>query len=106
MNRHIILAGRVAYLGVFKGAALVGGFVIIIAIWWWDATLLTAAADGNLYLLKTVTGTLPGDWGSKLESALRILGADRALLLIEAVTIAKMILFGIVYPFRRRRLTR
>ena len=104
MNRHIILAGRAARLGAFKGAALVGGFAIIIAIWWWDASLLTAAADGNLYLLKTVTRALPGDWGSKLESALRIFGADRALLLIEGVTAAKVILLGIASPFRRRQL--
>jgi hypothetical protein len=103
MNRHIIRAGRAARLGTFKAAALVGGFAIIVVIWWWDAALLTAAADGNLYLLKTVTGTLPGDWASKLESALRILGADRALLLIEGVTIAKALLLGIAYPFRRRQ---
>jgi hypothetical protein len=103
MNRHLILFGRAACLGAFKGAALVGGFAIIIAIWWWDASLLTVAADGNLCLLKTVTGALPRDWGSKLESALRIFGADRALLLIEGVTVAKIILLLIVYPFRRRQ---
>jgi hypothetical protein len=103
MNRHLILAARAAQLGAFKGAALVGGFAIIIAIWWWDASVLTEAADGNLYLLKVVTGALPPDWGSKLESALRIFGADRALLLIEGVTIAKIILLVTFYPIRRRQ---
>jgi hypothetical protein len=85
-----------------KGAALVGGFAIIIAIWWWDASLVTAAADENLLLLKAVTGTLPPDWDSKAESALRIFGADRGLLVIEAVVVAKAILLGIAHPFRRR----
>jgi hypothetical protein len=31
---------------------------------------------------------LPFNWGSKAESALRLFGADRALLLIEGVAIA------------------
>jgi hypothetical protein len=44
---------------------------------------------------------LPFDWGSKAESALRIFGADRALLLIEGVAIAKVVMLGIAYPFRR-----
>jgi hypothetical protein len=103
VNRHILLVGRAASLGAFKSAALVGAFAIIVAAWWWDASLLTAAADENLQLIKTVTGSLPLDWGSKVESALRIFGADRALLLIESVAIAKAIMLGIVYPFRRRR---
>jgi hypothetical protein len=50
-----------------------------------------------------VTGALPLDWGSKVESALRIFGADRALLLIEGVVIAKAVLLSVAYPFRRRR---
>jgi hypothetical protein len=52
---------------------------------------------------QTVTGALPFDWGSKAESALRIFGADRALLLIEGVAAAKVAMLGIAYPFRRRR---
>jgi hypothetical protein len=46
---------------------------------------------------------LPFDWGSKAESALRIFGADRALLLIEGVAIAKVVMLGFAYPFRSRR---
>ena len=83
MNRNVMLVGKAAGRGAFKGAALVGAFVIIVAAWWWNASLLTAAADENLQLIKTVTGVLPFDWGSKVESALRLFGADRALLLIE-----------------------
>src|SRR5262245_23762003 len=83
MNRHIMLVGRAARRGAFKGAALVGAFAIIVGAWWWDASLLTAAADTHLQLIKIVTSKLPCDWGSKVESALRIFGADRALLLIE-----------------------
>ena len=98
-----MLVGRAAGRGAFKGAALVGAFAIIIAAWWWDASLLTAAADENLRLIKIVTGALPFDWGSKAESALQIFGADHALLLIEAVAIAKVVLLGIAHPFRRRR---
>jgi len=98
-----ILIGRAAARGAFKGAALVGAFAIIVAAWWWDASLLTAAADANLWLIKIVTGKLPFDWGSKVESALRIFGADRALLLIEGVAIAKVVMLGFAYPFRRRR---
>jgi hypothetical protein len=103
MNRHIRLVGIAAGRGAFKGAALIGAFAIIVAAWWWDASLLTAAADENLQLIKTVTGALPFDWGSKAESALRIFGADRALLLVEGVVIAKLVMLGIAHPFRRRR---
>ena len=98
-----MLVGKAAGRGAFKGAALVGAFVIIAAAWWWDASLLTAAADENLQLIKTITRVLPFDWGSKIESALRIFGADRALLLIEGVVIAKVIMLSIAYPFRRRQ---
>ena len=103
MNRHMMLVGKAAGRGAFKGAALVGAFVIIVAAWWWDASLLTAAADENLQLIKTITGVFPFDWGSKVESALRIFGADRALLLIEGVVIAKVVMLSIAYPFRHRR---
>ena len=103
MNRHLILAGRTAGRGAFKGAALVIAFVIIIAIWWWDASLLVTTADENLQLIKIVAGELPFDWGSKAESALRIIGADRALLLVEATAVAKILMLGIALPFRRRR---
>ena len=103
MNRHVMLVGKVAGRGAFKGAALGGAFVIIVAAWWWDASLLTAAADENLQLIKTITGVLPFDWGSKVESALRIFGADRALLLVEGIVIAKVVMLGIAHPFRHRR---
>jgi hypothetical protein len=103
MNRHLMFIGKAAGWGAFKGAALIGAFVIIVAAWWWDASLLTAAVDENLQLIKTITGVLPFDWGSKVESALRIFGADRALLLIEGIVIAKVIMLSIAYPFRHRR---
>jgi hypothetical protein len=100
----VLLIGRAAGRGAFKAAALVGAFAIIVATWWWDASLLTsAAADANLQLIKIVTSKLPFDWGSKVESGLRIFGADRALLLIEGVAIAKVAMLGFAYPFRRRR---
>jgi len=63
-----MLIGRAVGRGAFKGAALIGAFVIIIAAWWWDASLLTAAADENLRLIKTVTGALPFNWGSKAKA--------------------------------------
>ena len=96
------IAGRAAGSGIFKAAALVGAFAIILATWWWDASLLTVAADDNLKLIKVVTGALPPDWGGKIESALRIFGADRALLLIEGIAIAKLAMLAIAHPFRRR----
>ena len=46
---------------------------------------------------------LPPDWGSKVESALRIFGADRALLLVEGIALAKLIMLGVAQLFRRRR---
>jgi hypothetical protein len=51
-----MLVGKAAGHGIFKGAALVGAFVIIVAAWLWDASLLTAAADKNLQLLKPEQG--------------------------------------------------
>jgi hypothetical protein len=102
VKRQAILISKWAGRGAFKGVALVSAFVIIVAAWWWDASLLTSAADENLLLIKTVTRSLPSDWGSKIESALRIFGADRALLLVESITVAKLIMLGIAYPFRRR----
>jgi hypothetical protein len=102
VNRHAMLVARAAGHGAFKGAALVGAFIIIIATWWWDASLLTAAADENLRLIKTATHVLPFGWGSKVESALRIFGADRALLLTEGIAVAKLIMLAVAYPFRHR----
>jgi hypothetical protein len=99
----MLLVGRTAGRGAFKGTALLGAFAIIVAAWWCDASVLTAAADENLQLIKIVTGTLPTDWGSKIESALRIFGADRALLLIEATALAKLGMLAVAYPFRRRQ---
>jgi hypothetical protein len=89
--------------GTFKAAALVGAFLLIVAAWLWDASLLTTAADENLRLIKAITRLLPLDWSSKVESALRMFGADRALLLIESVTLAKLIMLAVALPFRRRR---
>jgi hypothetical protein len=97
------LIATVVGRGVFKAAALLGAFVLIIGVWFWDASLLAVAADENLRLLKAVTGLLPFDWASKVESALRIFGADRALLLIEGVAVAKLILLSLAYPFRGPR---
>lgn len=93
------LVGR----GVFKALALVCAFMLIILVWFWDASMLTIAADENLRLIKTVTGVLPAEWASKIESALRIFGADRALLLIEGVAVAKLVLLALAHPFRRFR---
>src|SRR5919108_173938 len=95
MNGKAALVAALIGRGVFKVVALIGAFVLIMAVWFWDASLLTMAADENLRLIKTVTGILPLDWASKIESALRIFGADRALLLIEGVAVAKLILLGI-----------
>ena len=75
--------------------------MLIVAAWLWDASLLTAAADENLRLIKMVTQQLPPDWASKAESALRIFGADRAMLLIEGVAVAKVLMLAAAYPFRR-----
>jgi hypothetical protein len=90
--------------GVFKAAALLGAFVLIVGVWLWDASLLTMLADENLRLLKAVTSLFPLDWASKIESALRIFGADRALLLIEGVAVAKLVMLSLAYPFRGTRL--
>jgi hypothetical protein len=87
-NLYREMTGR----GAFKGVALLGAFTIIVAAWWWDASLLTSAADKNLLLIKAVTRSLPLEWGSKGENALRIFDADRALLLIESVAVAKLLM--------------
>jgi hypothetical protein len=100
--KGVLIAVLLARL-LFKGAALIGAFALLVALWVWDASLLTAAADENLRLVRAATRVLPADWASKAESALRIFGADRALLLTEAVALAKLIMLGLGYPFRRRR---
>jgi hypothetical protein len=87
-----MLVATWAARGLFKGAAFVSAFVLIIALWLWDASLLTRAADENLRLVKAATSLLPVDWASKVESALRMFGADRALLLTEGVALAKLIM--------------
>ena len=102
MNRQVILIATWARRGAFKAAALITAFIIIVAIWRWNASLLTTAADENLRLIKMATRLLPSDWASKAESALRIFGADRALLLVEGVALAKLIMLAVAYPFRRR----
>jgi hypothetical protein len=89
--------------GIFKAAALVVAFVLIVGFWLWDASLLTEAADQNLRLLKAASSLLPTDWASRTESALRIFGADRALLLVEGIALAKLILLSLASPFRRRQ---
>ena len=88
MKRQAIFLARWAGRGAFKATALVLAFVIIVALWLWNASLLTTAADQNLRIIKTLTQLLPPDWASKAESALRIFGADRALLLVEGIAIA------------------
>ena len=105
-RRAAIWAGR----GIFKGTALVAAFALIVAIWFQDAALLTETADYNLWMIKIATGLLPGDWPGRVESALRMFGADRALLLTEAVLLAKLVMIAAGYPFvlagrrlRRRR---
>ena len=103
MKGKALLIARWIRRGTFKAAALVGAFLLIVAAWLWDASLLTTAADENLRLIKAITRLLPFDWSSKVESALRIFGADRALLLIEGVAIAKLIMLTVAQPFRRRR---
>ena len=102
MKRQAVFLATWAGRWTFKAAALVSAFVLIVGAWLWDASLLTQAADQNLLLIKEVTRLLPRDWSSKVESALRIFGADRALLLVEAVAVAKLLMLGFAYPFRRR----
>ena len=92
-----IWAGR----WVFKAAALVGAFALIVGLWLWDASLLTKAGDWNLRLIRGITRLLPAGWASKSESALRIFGADRALILVEGVALTKIFMLAVAYPFRR-----
>lgn len=103
MRGKALILARWIRRGTFKAAALIGAFVLIIALWFWDASLLTRAADENLRLIRAATRLLPVDWSSKVEGALRIFGADRALLLIEGVAVAKLIMLAVAQPFRRRR---
>jgi hypothetical protein len=102
LGRHprLIAIASIIHIGAFKTAALLGGFVLILALWYWDASLLTAIADENLRVLKAATKLLPLDWASKVEIALRIFGADRALLLIEAAAAIKLMMLSVALPFR------
>ena len=74
VSRHAILVARAAGRCAFNGAALVGPFIIIVGAWWWDASLLTAAADENLRLIKAVTtfrSTTAATPGTGTSSSLR-----------------------------------
>ena len=88
MKGKALLIARWIGRGTFKAAALVGAFLLIVAAWLWDASLLTTAADENLRLIKAITRLLP---------------LDSALLLIESVTLTKLIMLAVALPFRRRR---
>jgi hypothetical protein len=103
VNRRTLFLATWVGRGIFKGAALICALILIAALWWWDAALLTRAADENLNLIKSVTALLPADWASKTESALRLFGADRALLLTEAIVLTKLALLAVAYPFRGAR---
>ena len=81
---------------------MIAGFALIVLVWIWDASVLTRAADANLQVIKLVTALLPAGWASKTESALRMFGADRALLLTEAIVIVKAGLLAAGQLFRRR----
>ena len=82
MKRLAILIAKWAGRGLFKTTALIAAFIIIVA---------------------AVTHLLPANWASRAESALRIFGADRALLLVEGIALAKLIMLAVAYPFRRGR---
>src|SRR5260370_25342836 len=99
-DRGLLLA-RLLERGAFSGVAIVGAFVLIAVTWLWDASILTAAADENLRLLRAATHILPHGWGSKLESTLRLLAADRALLLTESIVGVKAVMRDVTYSFRR-----
>jgi hypothetical protein len=99
-RRKLTDIASVVSRGAFKTAALLGALVLIVALWYWDASLLTAAADENLRFLKAATKLLPLDWARKIEIALRIFGADRALLLIEAAAGVKLMMLSVAFPFR------
>jgi hypothetical protein len=104
-RRKLIAMASIISRGAFKATSLLGAFVLIVALWCWDASLLTGVAGENLRLLEATTKLLPLDWASKVEIALRIFGADRALLLIEAAVAVKLIMLSAAFPFRvfRRR---
>jgi len=102
-RRKLIAMASIISRGAVKATSLLGAFVLIVALWCWDASLLTAAADENLRVLTAATKLLPFDWASKVESASRIFGADRALLLIEAVAGVKLMMLSVAFPFRAFR---
>jgi hypothetical protein len=87
--------------GLFKGTALIGGLALIVFIWTINADILVSAEDTNLRLIKFGAHLLPTGWDSKTEAALRLWGADKAFVLIEAGVAVKLFLLALGYPFRR-----
>jgi hypothetical protein len=71
VKQQAILIATLAGRGAFNAAALITAFVIIVALWFWNASLLTAAADENLRLIKAVTHLLPRPSWSRLRSPLK-----------------------------------
>jgi hypothetical protein len=67
-----------------------------------DPTELVDAAQWGVHGV-SVSINSRSDWASKAESAFRIFGGDRALLLVEGIAIAKLIMLAVAYPFRRVR---
>ena len=89
--------------GLFKGSAFLGAITLIAVVWIYDATILVTGEDWNLKIIKTCAALLPHDYGSKMESALRLFGAGKAFLFTEAVVLVKLVMLAIGYPFRRNR---
>jgi len=81
--------------GLFKGTAFVGAVVFVTTLWIYDASILVAGSDLNLQAIKLVAAQLPAEYGSKGEAALRLFGADRAFLFVEAVAAVKLFMLAV-----------
>ena len=93
---------RLFGVGLFKGFAFVAAIALIVVIWIYNSQLLVFAEDANLGAIRFAANHMPQGYGSKMESALRLFGADKAFLFTEVVALVKLSLLALRYPFRRR----
>jgi hypothetical protein len=88
--------------GLFKATAFICGIALLVYIGLEYPPVLTRLGNFNLGLISVGSAILPGKWGGVVENTLRFgFGADKALLVTEAVFLVKLPLWPIATLCRK-----